>query len=218
MTPPRFTDVTGLAGIALVASVVVLSIPGLRQRSWLSRLGIFVALMLLWVIPFRGLPLVAYVRGVTGDLSMATLVLSCSGAAWRVVGWQPLARSTRWVTLALIATGAMALYPMALGLSSFDPYRLGYGSPWLVGALLLLALGAWILRFTVVTAWLTLSILAWTLQWYESTNLWDYLLDPLVSIYALADLVCCGVAALRHRSRWMVRRILLSPRASGPEV
>jgi hypothetical protein len=34
-----------------------------------------------------------------------------------------------------------------------------------------------------------LATLAWASGWYESGNLWDYLIDPFVAIYALAAMM-----------------------------
>jgi len=84
---------------------------------------------------------------------------------------------------------AAVLYPMALGLGLFDPYRLGYGSSWFLGILLLLSLAAWFWRLYLAALSVALAVLAWSVGWYESANLWDYLLDPLLAVFALSALV-----------------------------
>ena len=43
---------------------------------------------------------------------------------------------------------------------------------------------------------MALAVLAYAVGWYESNNLWDYLVDPLVAIYSLSALV---VRATRRR-------------------
>lgn len=105
--------------------------------------------------------------------------------------WKELFSSNehRLALLALIALGALALYPMALGLGAFDPYRLGYANGWFVAALLLIALMAWLRKHYLLALCVSLAVLAWAVGWYESRNLWDYLLDPFVAIYALSALV-----------------------------
>ena len=124
------------------------------------------------------LPLSAYVRGVTGDLSVVTMLL-----LWSAV--LPSAKKTPLgfkVPLALIA---MVFYPFALGLGMIDPYAWGYGSISFLIAVVLFAVicglvgwvkGVWILSF---------AIIAWAAHWHESANLWDYLLDPFLAIWAL---------------------------------
>jgi len=84
-----------------------------------------------------------------------------------------------------------------LGAGLFDPYRLGYGSQWLVGVLLVIALAAYIRRLTLVALCLALAVLAWVAGWYESTNLWDCLLDPLLAMYAIGALAAHGARKLR---------------------
>ena len=124
------------------------------------------------------LPLSAYVRGVTGDLSIMTMLL-----LWGSV--LPFSKKTPLgfkVPLALIA---MVFYPFALGLGMVDPYAWGYGSISFLIAVILCAVicglagwvkGVWILSF---------AIIAWAAHWHESANLWDYLLDPFLAIWAL---------------------------------
>lgn len=133
------------------------------------------------------MPIAAYVRGVSGDLSITTLVL-----LWCAL-LRPWCSTTkgnnRFTLLILIALPALALYPMALGAGTYDPYRLGYGDPLFVTVLLLLALLAWLSRFSIIALCIAFATLAWAVGWYESDNLWDYLLDPFVSIYALGALV-----------------------------
>ncbi|MEO8342610.1 MAG: hypothetical protein ABI536_02225, partial [Gallionella sp.] len=88
-----------------------------------------------------------------------------------------------------------------LGVGAYDPYRLGYSNAQFVAALLVLALAAWFWKFILVSLCIALATLAWTVGWYESDNLWDYLLDPFVSIYALTTITICGVKALLKLQR-----------------
>ena len=151
------------------------------------------------LIPFAGMPLAAYVRGVTGDLSITTLLL-----LWAAL-LRPWCGETnsdhRFALLTLIALAALVLYPMALGVGAYDPYRLGYGDPLFTVALLLLALFAWFRKFTLIALCIACATLAWVVGWYESDNLWDYLLDPFLSICALAKIMLHAVRALLQRGR-----------------
>ncbi len=124
------------------------------------------------------LPLSAYIRGVTGELSIVTMLLLW-GSILPESNKTPLGFK---VALALIA---IVFYPLALGFGMFDPYGLGYGSIGFLAAVILFALicglagwlkGVWILSFAMI---------AWTVHWHESANLWDYLLDPFLAIWAL---------------------------------
>ena len=96
----------------------------------------------------------------------------------------------------LIVITALVLYPLALGISSFDPYRLGFGNLWFIVGLLIVALAAWFQQYTLIALSISLAVLAWSVGWYESNNLWNYLIDPWVSIYAIFALLKRGVGRL----------------------
>ena len=198
MTTPAYTDITGLAGIAVALAATPLAIPGVRRISRPRLAALLAAAAILVSIPFGGLSVAAGVRGAFGDLSLTTLVLLGSAIVSTFTGWPCVDHRGRLVLVAFISVAALALYPMALGVGMFDPYRLGYGSPWLLSAFFAVALAAWFGRLHLIALCLALATLAWTLRWYESTNVWDYLLDPLVSFYALGSLVCRGVVRLAN--------------------
>jgi hypothetical protein len=187
----HFTDLTGLAGIACSIAAGTLLLPQ-AARPNRSRMAIMqAAVFTLALIPLGAMPIAAYVRGITGDLSITTLVLL--GCALSRPWHAPTGTTQRQALLLLIALLALALYPMALGLGAFDPYRLGYGDPRLIAALLLIALLAWLRRFDLIALCIALAVLAWAAGWYESNNLWDYLLDPFAAIYALSTMTISAV-------------------------
>ena len=124
------------------------------------------------------LPLSAYVRGVTGELSIVTMLLL----------WSTLLPSVKKIPIEFkvsIAIIAIVFYPLALGFGMWDPYVWGYGSIGFLIAIILFAIvcglagwikGVWIFSF---------AIIAWAAHWHESANLWDYLLDPFLAVWAL---------------------------------
>lgn len=193
---PSFTDITGMASLVSAGASALLLLPGVARLSRLRFAVLQGTVFALMLIPFGELPLAAYLRGVAGDLSITTLVLiwcallrpffACGGNDAR----------NRRALMALIALAALPLYPLSLGLTAFDPYRLGYGDPQFVAALLLVALAAWIWKQYLIASCISLAALAWTTGWYESGNLWDYLLDPWVSIYSLSAITLHGMKLL----------------------
>lgn len=140
------------------------------------------------------LPLAAYVRGVTGDLSIVTVLLL----------WSALLLGKNSAPIAFkfaIAIVALVFYPMALGLGMLDPYMWGYSSSLFLIAVLLFALvcglahwikGAWMISF---------AIIAWSANWHESANLWDYLLDPFLAIWAIWTLITAILQKRREKAR-----------------
>lgn len=124
------------------------------------------------------LPLAAYVRGMVGDLSIVTSLLLWSAL---LPNHQATPTPIKWWIVIL----AIAFYPFALGVNMFDPYAWGYGSiVFLIGVLFFALIcgfagwmkGVWIIGVAIIT---------WSLRLHESSNLWDYLLDPALAIWAL---------------------------------
>ena len=141
------------------------------------------------IIPVGGLPLARWMISFNANFSISlTAILFCKVTenSFGVKLLDKNAFLTCWV-FSLIA--GVILYPMALGLGRFDPYQAGWGFSWLfvvmcgVTILLLIMKN----RFAVV---LIAGILAHNLHLLESTNLWDYLVDPfmvLISCIALGS-------------------------------
>ena len=96
-----------------------------------------------------------------GDLSVTTVLLLLGGLLRPVLGGAAIDPRSRLALQSLVAVGGLVLYPPALGLGSFDPYRLGYAHTWFVTGLLALAVAAGLLRLTLVTWCLALAVLAW---------------------------------------------------------
>ncbi len=213
----HFTDITALAGIAFAIAAFALHLPvatrfPAKQRVWLT-VAIFIAVML----PLGGLSVAEFVRGIAGDLSITTLLLLMTGLRLSMPLHFVGASSAREIliireqssllqngsnsTLYFVAVFAFVFYPFALGLGMFDPYRLGFGDLWFITGLLLVALTAWLRQCTLIAVSISLAALAWSVGWYESNNLWDYLFDPWVSIYALGASLKCAWRALLEISR-----------------
>jgi hypothetical protein len=185
----------GLFGCGLLCLAVAASASRLRRLPTNARIAAMLAAALALFVPLGDLSMAAYVRGVTGDLSVATLVLAGALCLAQFTGRTAIERRDLRAVTWLVVAGAALLYPSALGWTRFDSYALGYGSVEFVTALLLVTLAAWHLRFTVVAIIVIAAALAYLVGAYESRNLWDYLIDPLVASYALIWLL----AGVRRR-------------------
>lgn len=197
----NFTDLSGLAGVACATAAAVLLLPGMAKLARPSRALLLGAVFALMLIPFGAMPLAAYVRGMTGDLSITTLILLCSAILRPWCDCVAVRDKRRLALLGLVGLAALGLYPMALGAGPYDPYQLGYGNMPFVVALLLIALAAWLRGYALITLCIALATLAWAIGWYESDNLWDYLIDPFAAIYALAAIMIFGVKTLTKLQR-----------------
>jgi len=181
----NFTNLTGLTSVAVAISAACLLLPGITRLTRTQRTILLAAVFVSTLIPLGGMPLAAYVRGVSGDLSITMLVFLCCALLRPSLGCNKDNIKVRYALLTLVALAALMLYPLALGFTSFDPYRSGYGDTWFAVALLLVALSAWVWKYYLIAICISLAVVAWAGQWYESGNLWDYLLDPWLAIYAL---------------------------------
>jgi hypothetical protein len=194
----RLTDITGLAGATLAITASLLLAPPIRR---LKRIHIGLLMSLIAIIvaaPIGTLPLAAYLRSCVGDLSITTHVLLVTAIFRNLSGRRPVDERQKIAIHGLIAVTALVFYPLALGFGPFDPYRLGYGSLGFLAGLLILALGAWAVRFHLISICVALAVMAHAMAWHESTNLWDYLLDPLVSIYAVVAVLMGVRRTLTH--------------------
>jgi len=187
----NFTDVTGLASSVMAMTALAVRLPGVMRMQSAHYIFLVSTIALGVLIPFDGLPLAAFVRGWIGDLSIPSVILLALGIFRPLCGGVLLDGKDKTALLLLITVLALGLYPMALGLGYFDPYRLGYGNVWFIVGLLLIALFACWKNLPQSALVIALGIFAWGGGWYESNNLWDYLLDPFLAIYAIYALLRC---------------------------
>ncbi|MBD8254118.1 hypothetical protein IFT96_01920 [Pseudomonas fluorescens] len=151
-----------------------------RWRPWLLPVLVVVS-----VIPINELPVAAYVRSFTDDLAISTLVLLGWVALSRLVVVQPLARPHQVQMLLLFGLLSLVLYPATLGLTYFDPYRLGFNPrPMIVLVAVAALLMLW-LRNAMAVWMLVIGTLAFALRLKASENYWDYLVDPLLASYCV---------------------------------
>jgi hypothetical protein len=169
----------------LLVAAAVLAAPPAKLLSRTGRTSAALAVFCAAVaLPLGGATPAEYLRGVWGDLSVTTWTLLAAAAVERVSDRQLLSPAAKSEILGLAAGAAVLLYPMALGLSAFDPYAAGYRPLFL--APVLFAYSAWARHRGSGAAWIPLAAaLAFDARLMESFNLWDYLLDPLVAVYGL---------------------------------
>ena len=166
------------------AALIVLLLQKLSPKAWpmLVKIILLIALsnIFFWPLGFSlELPLAAYVRGITGDFSIVTMLLL----------WSALIPSNKPTPLgfkAAIAILAIVFYPFALGLGMTDPYAWGYGSIAFLIGVILVAIVCGLANWSKGVWIIAIAIIAWSAHWHESANLWDYLLDPFLAIWAIS--------------------------------
>ena len=181
--------IAGLLGCGLASLAAVATAIRLRRLTVRARYAVMLFAALALFVPIGDLPIAAYVRGVTGDLSAAALVLAGAALITQVTGRALIGHRDKQALSWLLALAAAFLYPFALGWTRFDPYALGFGSAGFIAALLLITLACWWARLYLVVLVVVVAALGFLGGAYESRNLWDTLIDPLASFYALAWLL-----------------------------
>ncbi len=188
----QVTSALAIVALALLAGHA-------RKRRPIQRGALAGAGLALAFVPLGGLPLAGYLRGFAGDLSITTTTVVLLVILSQLFDMDFYEASEESRLLSVVAVIALVLYPMALGLSSFDSYAIGFGSWWLLGPLLVLVTVAWYFESYLIVACLVAAVGAYALDLSESRNLWDYLVDPWISGFALVALT--GRVARARRTR-----------------
>ncbi|MDX8387919.1 MAG: hypothetical protein R8M46_05230 [Ghiorsea sp.] len=154
------------------------------------KISILLLLSPLVIYPFMYGP-VWWLRGLTGDLSILSLCLLMLAVYQQLVGKPVTTKHEQsYLKWGIVVTG-LVLYPLALGLGSFDPYILGYASLFFAGLILIISLALFSFKCPVFASVLLLCILAWQMHMLQSVNLWDYLMDPFVFFFYVWRVIRC---------------------------
>ena len=139
-------------------------------------------------IPIYEVSTVLRLKGLFADLSLTTLTLL---VLWPVLRLKKISLnntdSAGLCTIVLVL--AVTLYPMALGVGAYDPYALGF-RPWaLLTAIAALGVLATLRGYLVSKTIVIVVLIGYWLRVLDSQNLWDYLIDPIVAIFAVTYLL-----------------------------
>ena len=193
-----FQDIFGMLSSLVLLTALLFSLihhqsPTKQVLSWCILWGV-----LFIPTPLLLHPLVFYFRGFWGDLSVATLLIASLSifklSILKKVKLLPepkmlFSEHQKNTFYKLIAALGLVFYPLALGIGYFDPYQLGFQSSGI--ELILLACAFLFLwkKKLLVCQWLILSIVAFRIGLYESSNLFNILIDPFIWIYVLSIII-----------------------------
>jgi hypothetical protein len=166
------------------------------------------------LLPFGSVNGLTFVYTVVGPMSLATIV-GCPvyiGSTLELTPAPP--RYSVLLAASLVAILGLVLYPASIGLFPWDPYRLGYHGIWLPAVLIVIAAVAAVTSSALVPLWIAVSAAAWQLSLFASSNLWDYVIDPMVWIASLVVLAVAAMRRITNRLRDGARRRT----AAGNEV
>ena len=203
MQLPPLNDLVALLGIDLVLCAAGLRlVSGLRGNTRWAGWAMLACFVVFWIpVGVSHLPRLAYVRGISSDLSMTLVALACLALGQRLFGLPSLPRRNEIALSGVIVMAAVVLYPTALGWGNWDAYRLGWGSFYLLGVLLALAIIFLFNGLRLLPALVGLALLAWVAGLMESTNLWDYVIDPWLAVGATIQCITAAAKAVMGRYR-----------------
>jgi len=165
---------------AALAPWLALSLLILGRNPHLSRTRIIGSLLLAFFllrIPIYGWHLFAWVRVLEPNPSFPLTGL-LGVALWGRITQKKLFRPQDWSAAWSLGAGlALLLYPMALGLTSIDPYTWGWGP--ILPIVTALAASLLLLAGNRMGILLLLPLGGVLLHLQESSNFWDALIDPL---------------------------------------
>lgn len=177
-----------VVGQAVLVSVLIAMLAGwfvkdLRKLKTIVAVGVILCML----IPVNSLTVAQWLRSVAGDLSVLTLLILSNILMQRLYIFNLINPLSRQILLWGIMLVGIVFYPLALGLGSIDPYHWGY-APLLMGISLTVAsVFSWFKGSRDLAVILLLPLLAFNFKLLESVNLWDYLLDPVLLIYAVVQ-------------------------------
>jgi len=176
-------SIGALTGHLLLVSAVLLLLLPVRRWSPLTRGVVLAACVGIGFSRIGDLRLVAYPAGVLGDLSITTQILLAATIVKRVAGVVVLPAADRSFLLAAAAAIGLPLQILSSGLTPLDLYSLGFGSGVLTVVLALATITCW--RYRPAAALVILvGVLAFDLGLLTSANVWDYLLDLALVVFA----------------------------------
>lgn len=190
-----------LAGVFFLLSAAALRLCAARRRSPLFRTILLAGCFFILLLPVGGVPLYAYLRGIASGLSALTVCLSGSLCIRELSGCEVMSPRDRAYIFRAVAAAGLVLYPSAIGLLPCDLYRMGYQPLYPLLVLLAVAVASWRRAGYGAAACVIILVAAYDLRLLESDNLWDYLLDPFLAIYAWGWVTLTMARSLRRRCR-----------------
>ena len=182
--------VLSIVGQVLLLAVLLALLVGNFVRDKVKFKLVLAGLLLLgMLIPLYGLSIAQWLRSAVGDLSVLTMVILLNILSKRLFDFNLLKPVSRQYLLwGIVITGTL-FYPFALGVGSVDPYHYGFAPVGLSVLLTLLSIVSWIAGKRDLAVVVLLPLLSFNLQMLESGNLWDYVIDPVLFMYALVQSV-----------------------------
>ncbi len=201
-----------IIGSVLIFTLSAFALVNRWLKPGLQRTALAAALAVVALLPLGETGNAFFLAGVTGGLSLTSIMLAVVYMTRRCLPQSSLADSSLDFSALylLLSVIGVALYPATLGSADWDIYGHGY-YPIILGPLLLgLTISGIYLGGYWFSAILSGVFLGFAFGVLESDNLFDYLLDPFVTVFCLTR-VRGAWGLLRGRlDRHVIEAILFS--------
>lgn len=178
----------------LVVFYSLLALPSCKRYP----IAIGVLAVSLSLLPVLEVDLSSYLLPMLGFLSLTSILLLINSIG-KCCNWTNGLRNIEYLwILSLVSICGLILYPTTLWFGNFWLYSLGFTNILLPLGLGIIALIAWTVNHRPSALLLLITLWAWLLGLSESQNLWNYLIDPWLVIYAWSQV---GAKAVQQRRR-----------------
>ncbi|HLP58070.1 MAG TPA: hypothetical protein VK186_04535 [Candidatus Deferrimicrobium sp.] len=148
--------------------------------------------LLVCIVPVEGMPLARWLISLNANFSIPLTAVLLAKVWEKATGKVLFDRKTLSAFWLFGIVMGLLLYPMALGLGPYDPYSLGWKFSLLFVVMMVLTIFL-LLKRNRLGIVLMLCILAYHLRVLESSNFWDYLIDPFFVIVSCFRLLKAGM-------------------------
>lgn len=167
--------------VVMLVVWLLLQLPLIRKSSGIARLVLIVVFAILSIV----LPITSSIYGLVENLSITLFILLIIVHLKSIFNWD--FTFNRFIALAVVVMGAL-LYLSVLAVIPYDFYSSGY-HPGLLMLIGIFIIGLIILSVSILAGWIVLiALIAYYFNLQFSINLWDYLLDPVLWLFALISL------------------------------
>lgn len=157
-----------------------------RDKKSITTLILIVSVTALIInIPMIGCSIYEFFRGIYSDPSITSVVFLFVLMLQRAADIRLFQTNELFIASTALLLVATVFYPMSLGATATDLYAFGYHEKWFKGLVLGISLLCAVNYFYVTALTIALAVLAFELRFLESTNLWDYLIDPIITLVIL---------------------------------